>query len=278
MKLFCFGLGYTAKHLRDELSSPSWQFSGTRTSEGDVLFNGNKPLENVDEHLKDCTHLLISVPPNAEQIDPILYHHMTDIENMTHLKWIGYLSATSVYGDHDGAWVDENSETMPSNKRGELRLKAERQWLALDKPVHIFRLGGIYGPDRNQINAVKNRSAKKIIKKDQLFSRIHVGDICSALQASMQSPSFHKIYNLVDDCPSCASDVLDFLCEKLELPEFEGTDINDPAISPALRSFYGDNKRVKNDLLKRDLNWRPKFPSYRDGYKDILTKLDKSLS
>lgn len=278
MKLFCFGLGYTAKRLRDELSSPSWHFSGTRTSEGDFRFNGKEPLENAAELLRDCTHLLISVPPNPEQIDPVLYHHKADIENMPNLKWVGYLSATSVYGDHNGDWVDENSKTMPSNERGELRLNAERQWLTLDKPVHIFRLGGIYGPARNQINAIKNGSAKKIVKKDHLFSRIHVDDICAGLKTSMENPSSDKIYNLVDDSPASASDVLDFLCAELDRPLLKGTDINDPTISSALRSFYQDNKRVKNDLVKRDLNWQPKFPSYREGYSEILTKLNERLS
>tara|TARA_R110002096_G_scaffold257381_1_gene450719 strand:+ start:41345 stop:42181 length:837 start_codon:yes stop_codon:yes gene_type:complete len=278
MKLFCFGLGYTAKHLRDELSLSSRHFSGTRKSEGNFRFDGNEPLENAAKILQDCTHLLISVPPNPQQIDPVLYHHKTDIENMPNLKWVGYLSATSVYGDHKGAWVDENSPTIPSNERGKLRLQAERQWLALNKPVHIFRLGGIYGPERNQIDAVKNGSAKKIINENNMFSRIHVDDICSGLKSSMENPSSHKIYNLVDDCPASTSDVLDFLCSELDLPPIEGIDINDPAISSALKSFYQDNKRVNNDLIKRELNWHPQFPSYKEGYRDILAKLSERSS
>ena len=212
MKLFCFGLGYTAKHLTNELSPASWHFSGTHTSQGDICFNGKEPLNNPVEHLKDCTHLLISIPPNPEKIDPVLFHHKADINSMPNLKWIGYLSTTGVYGDHKGAWVDESSQTKPTTQRSKLRLEAEKQWLTLEKPVHIFRLGGIYGPKRNQINAILKGTAKKIIKEDHLFSRIHVDDICSALMSSMDRPSAQKIYNLVDDNPAASCDVLDFLC------------------------------------------------------------------
>ena len=276
MKIFCFGLGYTAKFLRNELSFPLSHFSGTHTSEGDLLFNGKSPLKNVTSILRDVTHLLISTPPNSEQIDPVLYHHKADIENMPNLKWIGYLSATSVYGDHGGAWVDETSKTLPTNRRGVLRLRAEEQWFAIDRPINIFRLGGIYGPIRNQIEVVKNGLAKRIIKKDQVFSRIHITDICSALKISMENPLSHKIYNLVDDKPAAPKDVLDFLCEKLALKIIKGIDIDDPAITPALRSFYQDNKRVKNNLAKSELDWQLKFPSYKEGYLDILAKLDES--
>ncbi len=276
MKIFCFGLGYTAKCLRNELSFPLSHFSGTNTSKGDLLFNGKAPLKNATSILRNITHLLISVPPNSEHIDPVLYHHKADIENMPNLKWIGYLSATSVYGDHGGGWVDETSKTIPTNKRGILRLRAEEQWRLINKPVHIFRLGGIYGPLRNQIEVVKNGLAKRIIEKNQVFSRIHVIDICSALKISMENPLSHKIYNLVDDNPTAAADVLDFLCEKLAFRTIKGIGIDDPAVTPTLRSFYQDNKRVKNNLAKNELNWRLKFPSYKEGYLDILAKLDES--
>jgi len=274
MKLFCFGLGYTARCLAHELLPEKWQISGSGRSDCDIIFDGVTPLEDVEQHLGDTTHLLISIPPNKDQIDPALYHHKSDILNMPKLKWIGYLSATSVYGDHGGEWVDENTATSPTNERGTLRLEAETQWRAIDLPVHIFRLGGIYGPKRNQISAIKKNTLQKIIKSNHSFSRIHVEDICSALIASMENPSSHSVYNIVDDFPAAAADVLDFLCTELNLPLIEGISYDTATLSPVLRSFYQDNKRVRNELAKNELNWRPKFPSYIEGYRDILSKLD----
>lgn len=280
MKLFCFGLGYTASHLISGLSPSSWQYSGTSRSSKNYPFDGNEPLINADDHLKDVSHLLISIPPNnaqpnSAQIDPVLHHHKENILKMPNLVWIGYLSATSVYGDHNGNWVDETTKPAPTDQRGSCRLEAEQQWLSLDLPVHIFRLGGIYGPERNQIAAVKNKRAKKIIKENHAFSRIHVDDICGALLASINNPSKNCIYNIVDDQPASSADVLDYICELLKLPKIDGLTLDEADLSEVGRSFYADNKRVKNDYAKAQLNWQPEFPSYRQGYSDILDKLDQ---
>ncbi|HPF46034.1 MAG: SDR family oxidoreductase [Alphaproteobacteria bacterium] len=272
MNLFCFGLGYTANHLIRSLSPVKWQFSGSKRT-GKNRFNTNEPLQDADKILKKVTHLLISIPPDKNISDPVLFHHKKDIENMPNLKWIGYLSATSVYGNYNGDWVDEQTPLNPTGQRGKNRLDAEKLWLSLDRPVHIFRLAGIYGPDRNQIDSVRNGTARKIIKPGHVFSRVHVDDICSALIRSMEQPAQKEIYNIADDCPAATADILDFICQELNLPPIEGELYENSDISPALRSFYQDNKRVKNDYAKRDLNWQPKFPSYKEGYRDILTKL-----
>lgn len=271
MKLFCFGLGYTAKNLVSKLSPTKWQYSGTNRS-GNIQI----PLKNPDEHLKDVTHILISVPPDKALIDPVFKYHKNDIEKMPSLKWIGYLSATSVYGDRNGDWVDELTPAAPTNARGVLRYKAEQQWLSLEKPVTIFRLGGIYGPDRNQVKTLISNTAKKILKNNQSFSRIHVDDICTALMASMESSSRSQIYNIVDNHPTSAAEVLDYLCDKLKIPRLDGIPFDNADISDALKSFYQDSKRVRNEKAKKELNWHPKFPSYKEGYDDILAKLDKS--
>ncbi len=234
-------------------------------------------MENAQLHLEDVTHLLVSIPPNETGQDPVLLHHTEIIKNIPNLKWVGYLSATSVYGDHNGGWVDENTRPMPSSSRGENRLEAELKWKSSNLPVHIFRLGGIYGPDRNQIIAVQNNSAKKIIKPGHAFSRVHVDDIVGALLQSAKNPAPGAIYNIVDDHPTSAAEVLDYICHILKKPPIKDTPIDDPYISPALKSFYGDNKCVSNSQTKRELDWQLKFPSYREGYQDILSKLNQGL-
>ncbi len=273
MKLFIFGFGYTATHLVKKLASTSWQYSGTGRN-NHILFDGHAPIKNISEHLNGVTHVLISIPPDRDQKDFVYHHHLNDLKNLPTLKWLGYLSATSVYGDSNGNWVDELSPTNPTEVRGKRRLLAEKLWIDSGLPTHIFRLGGIYGPERNQIEAIKNDSALKIIKENHYFSRIHVDDICSSLIKSMEQPSPTGIYNIVDDCPTPASDVLDFLCDKLGKSRLKGIPFEKAEISPALKSFYADNKRVSNGLTKEKLNWQPTFPSFKEGYMDILAKLD----
>jgi nucleoside-diphosphate-sugar epimerase len=277
MKLFCFGLGYTARHLISTLSPEKWQISGTRRSKGEIIFTGEEPLENPATQLSDVTHLLISIAPNQQFGDPVFFHHRDDIKNMPSLKWVGYLSATSVYGDHLGEWVNEHSATNPSDSRGMLRLSAEEKWQSLELPLHIFRLGGIYGPNRNQISSVKSMSAKKIIKANHSFSRIHVDDIASAIKPSMAKPT-KGTYNVVDNEPTPAAEVLDYICEELQIDPIQGIPFSSADMSPMLKSFYKDNKKIENTLLKETFSWEPKFPSFREGYKAILNELDNSSS
>lgn len=278
MKLFCFGLGYTAQNLINELSQSKWQYSGTHRSSGDLIFDGLSPLKNAKNHLKDVTHLLISIAPDKNGQDPVLLHHQHDILEMPNLKWIGYLSATSVYGNHNGSWVNEKTPLSPSDSRGISRIKAEQKWLSIKKvPVHIFRLGGIYGIGRNQINKVLDKTAQKIIKEEQVFSRIHIVDICSAIIASFSKPH-SDIYNIVDDVPSSASDVLDYICDILNEPRLKAIAFQEADLSPMMKSFYADNKRVSNSHAKETLPWKLKFPSYKEGYSDILSKLNNSPS
>lgn len=269
MKLFNFGLGYTAQHLCKSLSSEIWQHSGTGRKLGDHIFDGEKPMQNAESILKDVTHLLISIPPSRIHGDVVLHHHKNDILKMPFLKWVGYLSATSVYGDHNGNWVDETSSTNPGSKRGIERANAEKQWISLNLPTHIFRLSGIYGPERNQINTIKNQTAIKIIKQDHTFSRIHVDDIVAALKLSMASPK-PGIYNLADDQPSSSADLIDFVCQELNLKQPKGVLLEDAQLSEMRRSFYKDHKKVSNQLMKKAYGWTPNYPDYKAGYKALL--------
>lgn len=269
MKLFCFGLGYTARHLCQSLSSETWHFSGTNRKDSDHIFDGQAPMQHAKTVLSDVTHLLVTIPPSSDHGDLVLHHHMNDILNLPSLKWVGYLSATSVYGDHNGKWVDETSSTKPVSKRGIERVNAEKQWLSLNVPLHIFRLSGIYGPKRNQINAIKNHEAVKIIKKDHTFSRIHVDDIVSALMLSMRSPK-PGIYNLADDQPSSSVELIDFVCDQLKQERPNGIPFEEASISEIRRSFYKDHKKVSNELIKKTFGWNPIYPDYKAGYRALL--------
>jgi nucleoside-diphosphate-sugar epimerase len=284
-KLFCFGYGYSCDYLGHELlQQPDWQVSGTtRAPEKREtlrkrgvqahIFDYEHPLADPGYILEDTTHLLISTPPNDEG-DPAFIAHAQDLAKLKSLEWVGYLSTTGVYGDREGRWVDENSELRPSSKRGSRRVKAEEQWLSMlqshNLPIHIFRLAGIYGPGRSALDTIRAGTARCIEKPGHAFSRIHVEDIVQALLASIKNPNPGAIYNLCDDNPAPSHEIIAHACALLGRPVPPIISFEDADLTPMARSFYNDNKRVKNDRIKNDLNINLKYPDYKSGLEACL--------
>ncbi len=283
--LFCFGYGYSCDHLGYALNKQGgWNLAGT-TRDNDkrrqmkehgirsFLFDFDQPLEDPLLFLRDTTHLLISTPPDDEG-DPAFRLHADDILQLKSLQWVGYLSSTAVYGDRDGAWVDENSERRPSSKRGSRRLKAEEQWLSLFResglPVHIFRLAGIYGPGRSALDSVRAGVARRINKPGHAFSRIHVEDIVQVLLASMEKSHPGQAYNLADDRAAPSYEVIEEACNLLGLTPPPLIPYDEADLAPITRSFYADNKRIKNDRIKAELEVALKYPTFKEGLKGCL--------
>ncbi|MGB2892648.1 MAG: SDR family oxidoreductase, partial [Albidovulum sp.] len=191
---------------------------------------------------------------------------------------VGYLSTTGVYGDHGGGWVDEGTPLLPTTTRGRQRLLAEEQWQALAArsglPLHIFRLAGIYGPGRGPFEKVRNGIARRIVRDNQYFSRIHVDDIAAVLAASIARPDPGAIYNVADDDPSPPEDVLTEAARLLGLPLPPEVPFEEAEMTPLARSFYAESKRVRNDRIKRELGVRLVYPDYRAGLRRLLADED----
>ena len=192
------------------------------------------------------------------------------------LEWIGYLSTTGVYGDTGGAWVDETATPAPTGARGRRRLAAENAWLAFGErhglAVHVFRLAGIYGPGRNALATVRRGAAKRIDKPGHVFSRIHVADIAQVLAASIAKPNPGAIYNVCDDEPAPAADVVAHACALLGVAPPPLTPLDEADLSPMARSFYADNRRVSNARIKNELGVALRFPDYRAGLASLLAE------
>jgi nucleoside-diphosphate-sugar epimerase len=285
-RLFCFGLGYTGLALARRLLAEGWQVAGTTRGEdkglalaaiGLEVYRFDRGLRFPDARLLAGTsHILSAIPPDAEG-DPVLDRHGCDLAALGQsgaLRWVGYLSTTGVYGDRGGGWVDEESALAPSGERGQRRVAAERGWLGLWRahglPVHVFRLAGIYGPGRSALDAVRAGTAKRIDKPGQVFGRIHVDDIVAVLCASMARPEPGAVYNLCDDEPAPPAEVVAFASALLgvappPLVPFEAGELSEMA-----RSFYRDNKRVRNERIKQELGIRLTYPNYRIGLQAIL--------
>ncbi len=279
-KFFCFGQGYSAQVLARRLAALGWTTSGTsRDGVGAAIpFERRHPLADPAGQMAGSTHLLLSIPPDAEG-DPELACHGGDIANLGSLRWLGYLSTTGVYGDHGGGWVDEATPTAPMvqlNQRSQWRVAAERAWLewaaALGLPMHIFRLAGIYGPGRNALENLRQGKARRIVKPGHVFCRIHVEDLATVLQASMARPNPGAIYNVCDDEAAPPQDVIAHAAQLLGQTPPPEIAFHEADLSPMAASFYKHNKRVRNDRIKEELGVQLQYPNYRAGLAALLAR------
>ena len=273
--LLSIGNGFSASVLGAQLIKDGWTVYGTTRSveKAKKLNDGGVnsiiwPGTDLTPYIQKATHILTSVSPNS-QGDPVLNQY-NEILSKNTFDWVGYLSTTGVYGNHNGGWVDENSPLKPNTTRGKLREEAELSWSKLNINLHIFRLAGIYGPGRGPFSKVRNGTARRIIKEGQLFSRIHVDDIAQVLLASIRYPRQGAIYNVCDDNPAPPEDVISYAAELLDMPIPIAIDYDKAEMSPMARSFYAENKRVSNELIKKELGVELKFPDYKAGLQSLL--------
>ena len=273
-RLFIFGLGYSGLEIAKLAMAAGWSVAGTVTGmdkagrlAGDGIethrFDGTAPF--ATRTLEEASHVLCTIAPGTTG-DPAL---RSSAALLRQARWLGYLSTTGVYGDHGGGWVDETTPPRPDQPRSIERLAAERAWQALGATV--LRLPGIYGPGRSAIDRVRAGTALRIDKPGQVFSRIHVEDIATAVLAAMTRSSPGAVYNVADDLPASNSDVIAYACGLLGLPvpAVIGWDEAAPTMSAMARSFYAENRRVRNDRLKHDLGVALRYPTYREGLRAI---------
>jgi nucleoside-diphosphate-sugar epimerase len=278
-RLFIFGLGYSGLEIARLAKESGWDVAGTVTTAEKAAtlqaqgiethrFDGTAPLANG---IAGATHILCTIAPGSGG-DPVLKQC---IASLGAARWLGYLSTTGVYGDTGGAWVDETARPHPTQQRSIDRLMTERAWQALGAAsgaaVDIFRLPGIYGPGRSAIDQVKAGTARRIDKPGQVFSRIHIEDIAAAVVAAMTPPHAGSVFNVVDDLPASSSELIAYACELLGKPvppAIPWAEI-EPTMSAMARSFYSENRRVKNERLKRELGVVLRHPTYREGLRAI---------
>ena len=277
MKLLIFGYGFSSKALARALPA-NWDITATtRTAEKAASMTEVTPRlfpgEDLSQEIAEATHILISAGPQDGR-DPVLATYAGAFAKAKP-KWVGYLSTTGVYGDHQGGWVTEDTPLVPSTKRGEARVATENEWLELHQnhglPVHIFRLAGIYGPGRGPFAKVRNGTARRVIKDGQVFSRTHIDDIAQVLMASMARPNPGAAYNVCDDDPAPPQDVIAHAAELLGLPIPPAIPFEEAEMTPMGRSFYAESKRVDNARIKDELGVTLLYPDYRTGLAALLS-------
>ena len=279
MKLLVFGFGYTAHFVAERMRSDGAEISATvRTqAKADMLMQGGirarvfSPEQcdpAIAQDIAEAEAILVSVPPDGSG-DPVLAAFAETIAAAPNLRWIGYLSTIGVYGDHGGGWVDEATPAAPVEGRSRVRADVERAWLSFGAAhgvaVHIFRLPGIYGPGRNQLAQLAAGTARRIVKPGQVFNRIHVADIAAVIQASLRQPRGGAIYNVSDEDPAPGQDVVSFAADLCGVPPPPEVPFESAQLSPMARSFYGESKRLRSDLIRSELGVVLAYPTYREG-------------
>lgn len=274
-RLFIFGFGYSAAALARQLMPSGWQITATsrhlpkRKEMKRLGINAYDFTDSaLESELEKADYLLSSIPPS--KLDDTVLRHYGDVIASHQWEWIGYLSTTGVYGDHQGEWVDETTPVKGSNERTRKRVVAERKWMSLYEdnkhPVHLFRLAGIYGPGRGVVTKLKSGMSQRIYKKGQVFSRIHVQDIAHALYASMLKPSPGAIYNVCDDEPEASHEVVEYAAKAMGLEVPPLVDWQEASMSEMAKEFYSSNRRIHNERIKALLpNGEWLYPTYQQG-------------
>ena len=284
IKVFCFGFGQVAKHFVKKIISQNLTLELSVTSRQETHqevfeeinftsyeFENDKFDENINFKIKEADYILVSIPPISGE-DIVIKNFKDPLKN-TNAKWITYLSATSVYGDHNGEWVNEKSETKPSTLNGKNRLKAENDCRVFSKennlPLQIFRLSGIYSKQNNILKRLKTGQAKIIKKEKHFFSRIHVEDIANILFISLKKFKTNEIFNISDDQPASQEEVAVYGALLLKMNKPNPLKIEDLE-EGMLKDFYKESKKVDNKKIKKFFNYQFIYPSYKEGLDNIV--------
>ena len=286
MDVFFFGMGYsslaTARAIHNIIDNDVPIAGTTRTEEGVErlaespyrlhVFDVVHRSTTLSGDLRRATHVVLSIPPN-DGGDPALNLHRDDLDAADELQWLCYFSTVGVYGDFGGAWIDETAPTRPINKRSQQRVEVEQQWRDYARgrgvPLLVLRLAGIYGPGRSSYDKLREGTARRIIKPNQVFNRIHVDDIGRVTALAAQR-KLAGTFNLSDDEPAPPQDLVEYAARLMGAPVPPGIPFEEAEMTPMARSFYADNKRVSSRAIKQALGLELLYPTYQAGLDAIF--------
>ena len=277
-KFLVFGCGYSGNFFAKTIRKYGCTaLTSSRTKNNDpnsFVFDSEKNIVPDEKIFENVTHILSCIPPDKDGNDPVLKVLKNKIKGLS-LDWVGYLSTTGVYGNTNGNWVSERDKPNPHQQRSQKRLRCEKEWIESDLPIQIFRLPGIYGPGRSTFDAIKNKKINVILKKNQVFSRIHVSDITHAIIFLLKNKNcldFHRIINITDDEPCSQFEVIQYCYDLLDLPMPKPIFFEEAKkdLSPIAQSFWTENRRVSNDLLCKKLGYKLIYKNYKEGLRNCF--------
>lgn len=282
MRIFLFGAGYSAQAFSRLMTGEAERIDGTTRNEQNfplleksgiapIIFDGETASPELIDRLAKSTHVVISISPrdNGDPSLAIVEEALRRPGNT--IRWIGYLSTVGVYGNFDGNWIDETAQRQPGSRRSLERVEAEDAWEALSErhgtPVALLRLSGIYGPGRNAFINLERGTARRVIKEDQVFNRIHVEDIAGSLRF-LAGTNTGGAFNITDNEPAPPQDVVTYAAELMGVAPPPEIPFVAAEMTPMARSFYGENKRVSNQRIKA-LGYEFIYPDYKAAFSSM---------
>ena len=274
------GCGDIGSRLATQLLNKGWQVYGLRRS-----------IERLPAGVTGIAGDLFSEQCPAQwptgQIDYVVYsaaatdhdeagYQAAYVDGLTHtLAWLKqngqqpkrllFVSSSGVYGQKNGEWVDEMSLAEASSYSGRIMLEAERVALKSGIPASTVRLTGIYGPGREWMLGQVRKGYRVAVDPPLYGNRIHADDaaglLAFLLDADLQGKTLDDCYIGVDNDPAPLAEVVGWLRERLGVTAW--------AEEASVRR--AGSKRCSNARAKA-LGWEPRYPSYREGYGEILSK------
>ena len=271
MKLTIIGNGYTAQFLAQDALEKGYEVSlitrNIKNPKKNIHYINFFDSNNVEKKLTN-ENVVSTVPFNEEGLDPVLKKYKKSISLNKNI--IIYYSATSVYGT---GIVDESSKPAPKYKRGLTRLSCEKEWVKVNSQTSLFRISGIYGPDRHPMIKFLNGDNDIIVKQDYISNRIHVEDLSLLTIHFLNNKCKEKILNISDQKKVSNYEAIKFVCNELNLVEPKVVKYDPKKVSKMLKSFYEVNRTVKSNIINNKINYEFKYPDY----KLALLGLTKSL-
>ncbi len=281
-KFFFFGFGQTAKYFVNNLIKSKKIFSMSATNTTKTIlkifkgkkfksfkFNDKSYDKKLVKELTRANYILVSIPPQKKK--DVVLSSFSQLLQISKFKKIIYLSATSVYGNHNGKWVNENSKLKGKTKFGLNRKIVEKKWLKFrdsnDLNVNILRVSGIYSKENNVIKKISRTNI--YVKESKYFSRIRIEDLAEIIKKMFYSKRNSLILNASDDKPATNIEVANFAAKLLKIKNLKSVPIS-KFKNKLIKEFYKDSKKVSNRNMKNKLHIKLKYPSYKEGLRNIF--------
>ena len=274
MKLTIIGNGYTAQFLAKDALRYGYEVSiitrNISNPKKNIHYLNFYDTKNVEKKLTN-ENVISTVPFNEEGLDPVLKEYSKSISLNKNI--VIYYSATSIYGS---GIVDEDTLPSPKYKRGLTRLSCEKNWVKTNSLTSIFRIAGIYGPNRHPMIKYLQGDNKIIVKDDYISNRIHVEDLSLLTLQFLKNNCKEKILNISDQKKVSNYDAIKFVCNELNLVEPKVIKYDPEKVSKMLKSFYEVNRTVKSKIINHKISYKFKYPDYKFALLGLTKSLLKS--
>jgi nucleoside-diphosphate-sugar epimerase len=187
-----------------------------------------------------------------------------------------YVSTTGVYGNCDGALIDETRQVKPHNARARRRVDAEqvlRAWgRRSNSRLAVLRVPGIYAADRLPIERLKKGTPALLPEDDVFTNHIHADDLARIIALALFRAMPGRIYHAVDDSEMKMGEYFDTVAQALQLPKPPRLPREElcNVVSPMLLSFMSESRRLSNRRIKSELGVRLRFPQVSDALQRMI--------